>query len=235
MPAAAMEEFAYPDRATMAGAIARRLADALRDALARDGTASLVVPGGTTPIAVFDRLAAVDLPWENVNVLPCDERWVAVDHADSNEGLIRRHLARDRAAAVRIFALYRPLPAPRDALPDLARALQAIKRPFDAVFLGMGEDGHIASLFPGRPETGPALLLENPGDLMALDTPAKGHPRIGLTLRALSDARAVILAVPGEAKRVVLADAIAHIEKNDLPVAALLRQDRVKVDIMLSP
>lgn len=231
----AMEEFAYPSRAAMADAIAERLGGALRDAIARDGTASLVVPGGTTPVAVFDRLATTDIAWENVNVLPCDERWVAVAHPDSNEGLIRRHLVREQAADARILALYRPLPSPGDALPDVARALQAVKRPFDAVFLGMGEDGHVASLFPGRAETAAALSPDHPADLMALNTPAKGHPRIGLTLRALADARLLILAVPGDAKRVVLQDAIAHIDKNDLPVAALLRQERVKVDIMLSP
>ena len=230
-----MEEFAYPNRSALATAIAERLADALRTAIARDNTASLVVPGGTTPVAVFERLAATELPWENVNIIPCDERWVAVDHADSNEGLIRRHLATDKAMSARIFALYRPVPSPGDALPDVAWALQAVRRPFDAVFLGMGEDGHVASLFPGRTETGPALSLGNPQDIMALNAAAKGHPRIGLTLKALTDARMLILAVPGAAKRVVLQNAIAHIDKNDLPVAALLRQNRVKVDIMLSP
>lgn len=230
-----MEEFAFSDRDTLATAIAERLADALRHGIKRNGTASLVVPGGTTPVAVFEHLAATDLAWENVNVIPCDERWVAVDHTDSNEGLIRRHLATDKAAGARIFALYRPLPTPGDALPDMTGALQAVKRPFDAVFLGMGEDGHFASLFPGRTETAPALALDHPQDLMALNAPAKGHPRIGLTLKALTDTQILILAVPGTAKRVVLQDAIAHIDKNDLPVAALLRQNRVKVDIMLSP
>lgn len=234
-----MEEFAYPDRGQMAAAICEHLATALAEAIARDGTASLVVPGGTTPVSIFDRLSATELPWENVNVLPCDERWVAVDHPDSNEGLVRRHLLRDRAVAARIFALYRPVPTPGDARRDVARALQAVKRPFDAVFLGMGEDGHIASLFPGRPETAPALALDRPGDLpqdlMVLALPAKGHPRIGLTLQALTDARRLILAVAGPAKRAVLEDAIAHIDENDRPVAALLRQTRVKVDIMLCP
>ena len=181
----AMEEFAFPNRHALATAIAERLADALRDGIKRNGTASLVVPGGTTPVDVFEHLAGADLAWEKINVIPCDERWVAVDHADSNEGLIRRHLMIGKATRAQVCTLYRPLPSPSDTLPDVTRALQTVKRPFDAVFLGMGEDGHFASLFPGRTETASALALDQPQDLMALNTPAKGYPRIGLTLRAL--------------------------------------------------
>lgn len=227
-----IEEFAYPDRAALAAAVSRRLVEILQEAIRREGTASLVVPGGTTPVPIFEDLAKADLAWENVNVIPCDERWVPVDHADSNEGLVRRHLLKDKANEARVFALYRPVEAPADALADVARALKAIKRPFDVVFLGMGEDGHIASLFPDRAETAAALALGNESDLMVLKEPAKGHPRIGLTLRALTDARHVILAVPGETKRATLAQAMAQGGDDRLPVAALLRQDRAPVDIM---
>lgn len=230
-----VREESFTDRDTLAAALAARLVAILRQAIAQEGSASLVVPGGTTPVAVFKHLAASDLAWENVNVIPCDERWVAPDHADSNEGLIRRHLLTGKADAARVFALYRPLPTPDDALPDVTRALKAIKRPFDVVFLGMGEDGHFASLFPGRAETTPGLALDNASDLMTLQEPAKGHPRIGLTLRSLTDAKHLILAVPGEQKRVVLAQAKANINDDRLPVAALLRQSRVPVDIMSCP
>jgi 6-phosphogluconolactonase len=228
-------EVAFSGREALATALAARLADILRQAIAEEGSASLVVPGGTTPVAVFEHLAATDLDWAKVNVIPCDERWVAPDHADSNEGLIRRHLLTGKADAARVLALYRPVSTPDDALADVARAIKAIKRPFDAVFLGMGEDGHFASLFPGRAGTAPGLALDNASDLMTLKEPAKGHPRIGLTLRALTDAKHLILAVPGEQKRVVLAEAKANINDDRLPVAALLRQSRVKVDIMLCP
>jgi 6-phosphogluconolactonase len=230
-----VREESFASRDVLATAIAARLAEILRQAIAETGSASLVVPGGTTPVAVFDRLAAFDLAWENVNVIPCDERWVAPDHADSNEGLIRRHLLTGKASTARVLALYRPLPTPDVALPDVLRALKVIKRPFDAVFLGMGEDGHFASLFPDRPETARGLALDNPQDLMTLQEPAKGHPRMGLTLRALTDAKHLVLAVPGEQKRVVLAAAKANIHDDRLPVAALLRQTRVTVETLTSP
>lgn len=225
-------EFAFSDRAALAAAVAARIATWLREAIARDGTASLVVPGGSTPVPVFDALATNDLDWANVNVLPCDERWVAVDHLDSNEGLVRRHLLKEKASDARVLALYRPVATPGEALPDVTRALKAVKRPFDVVFLGMGEDGHIASLFPGRKETAPALDTSRDDDLMILSEPAKGHPRIGLTLKALTDARHIILAVPGVEKRAVLDQAMQDRNDDRLPVAALLRQNRAPIDIM---
>lgn len=230
-----MREESFASRDTLAAALATRLAEILQRAIAQGGTASLVVPGGTTPVAVFDLLARRDLAWENIHVIPCDERWVTPDHADSNEGLIRRHLLTGKASAARLLALYRPLPTPDDALPDVTRALNAIQRPFDAVFLGMGEDGHLASLFPGRPETAAGLALDADRDVMTLQEPAKGHPRIGLTLRALTDAKHIILAVTGEQKRVVLAQARANIHDDHLPVAALLRQTIAPVDILTCP
>lgn len=231
----AVTERSFESRARLAAAIAEQLAGILRAAIAATGSASLVVPGGSTPLPVFADLATADLDWHNVNVLPCDERWVAPDHPDSNEGSIRRHLLTGAATAARLFALYRPLATPAAALPDVARALKEIRRPFDAVFLGMGEDGHFASLFPGRVETPPALALDGESDLMVLEEPAKGHPRIGLTLRALTDTRHLILAVTGAEKRVVLDRARANIHDERLPVAALLRQTRVPIDIMLCP
>jgi 6-phosphogluconolactonase len=227
----------YGSRDALAATLAAHLARILREAIAARRTASLVVPGGSTPVAVFDLLSRAELAWDRVTILPCDERWVAPDHPDSNEGLIRRHLIRGRAASAYVFSLYRPVPLPADALPDVARMLRGIPRPFDVVFLGMGEDGHVASLFPGRAATMPALSLDAGQDLMVLAEPAKGHPRIGLSLRALTDTRHLFLAVPGEEKRVVLAQAMADIEKGDdrLPVTALLRQDRVPVEILTCP
>ena len=117
----AIAEFAFNDRAALAAAVSARIAALLEEAIDRNGSASLVVPGGSTPVAVFQDLAMRDLDWANVNVLPCDERWVAVDHADSNEGLIRRHLLTGKAGDARVLALYRPVATPADALPDVTQ------------------------------------------------------------------------------------------------------------------
>jgi 6-phosphogluconolactonase len=229
----AFRETQYNDRAALAAAMAARIADDLQNAIVKTGRASLIVPGGTTPVTVFGMLAMTALAWDKVTIIPCDERWVGREHADSNDGLIHRHLLQGQAKAAKVFSLYRPLPTPADAVADVAQTLKAIPRPFSSIFLGMGEDGHFASLFPDRAETDPALNLNTKADIMVLREPAKGHPRIGLTLSALIDAPHVLLAVTGAEKRIVLQRAIANINDNSLPIAALLRQTRTPIDILL--
>ncbi|MBK8158875.1 MAG: 6-phosphogluconolactonase [Rhodospirillaceae bacterium] len=227
-------ETRYDSRAALAAAVAARIADDLAAAIEKNGAAGLIVPGGTTPVAVFDALARMPLAWDKVTVLPCDERWVPRFHADSNEGLIHHHLQQGEAKAVNLLGLYRPLPTPGDAIAEIAASLRTIPRPFASVFLGMGEDGHFASLFPGHAETAPALDLNTDAAVMVLAEPAKGHPRIGLTLATLLDTPRILLAVTGAEKRIVLQRAIANINDDSLPIAALLRQTRTPVDILLS-
>lgn len=229
-----LRETEFSDRAALAAAVAVRIAEDLTRAIDANGRASLIVPGGTTPVAVFGLLAMTALAWDKVTVIPCDERWVEPTHADSNAGLIQRHLLQGKAQAAKLVSLYRPTPTPADAVAEVASALAAVPRPFSSVFLGMGEDGHFASLFPGRAETGPALDLNTKASVMVLSEPAKGHPRVGLTLGALVDTPHVLLAITGAEKRIVLKRAIAHITDNTYPIAALLRQDRTPVDILLS-
>jgi len=223
----------YADRAALVAAVAAQIVDDLQVGISARGTATLVVPGGTTPVAVFDRLAAIPFAWDKVTVVPCDERWVASGHADSNEGLIRRHLLQGAASGAGVLGLYRPTATPAEATAAVAADLARLPRPFSSVFLGMGEDGHFASLFPGRAETAAALDLTAKADIMVLREPAKGHPRIGLTLRALTDCSHVLLAVTGAEKRIVLDRAMADINADTYPIAALLRQTRTPVDIFI--
>jgi 6-phosphogluconolactonase len=225
----------FNDRAALADAVAAGILADLGAAIAATGRASLVVPGGTTPIAVFERLAASAFPWDKVTVIPCDERWVPANHPDSNEGLIQRHLLQGWAKAASLVGLYRPVATPAEAACEVTRVLATLPRPFSSVFLGMGEDGHFASLFPGRPETAPALDPETKDAVMVLAGPAKGHPRIGLTLSALIDCSHVLLAVTGAEKRIVLQRAIDNINADTYPIAALLRQKRTPIDIFLCP
>ncbi|WP_374385206.1 6-phosphogluconolactonase [Dongia sp.] len=221
------------DRATMAGRVAQAIVDDLQSAIELQDRASLIVPGGTTPVAVFEQLAEVPLPWNKVTIIPCDERWVPLDHPDSNEGLIRRHLCRDGAQGASILSLYRNGLEPATAVAQVSAVLAAVPRPFSSVFLGMGEDGHFASLFPGRPETQTALSPTGTAEIMTLSEPAKGHQRIGLTLAALLQCRRILLAVSGQEKRMALNRAIDNINTDTFPVSALLRQQRTPVEIFL--
>lgn len=235
-----LREFHYPDAAAFTLGVANVIRDALRAALAERERASVVVPGGSTPGPVFDRLASEelagdDVDWSRVDITLSDERWVPPTHADSNEALVRSRLLRGPATAARFLGLYRDLPRPSDAIVAVTHALQSLARPFDVVLLGVGDDGHFASLFPSRPELATALAMESKDVLVALDSPALGRPRISLNLAALCDARRIMLALRGERKRAVLRQAFEPGCAESLPLRALLRQTAAPVELHWSP
>lgn len=199
----------YPTPAALADAAAHAIEARLAEALRTAGRASLVGTGGRSPAPVYDRLAASAIDWARVVVTLSDERCVPEDSPDSNAGLLRAHLLKGAAAKAHLLPLW-PEPDPR-ALAALA--------PFDAVMLGMGEDGHVASLIPGDPGLAEALTTDR---LMVPVPEGLGKPplaRISLTLSALSQSRAIFLLIAGKAKREVIERAQAG---EDLPVARLL-------------
>lgn len=225
----------YADATLLADAVAARVAEQLRDALAARGEASLVVPGGRTPVPVFDRLCTVNLDWSHVSLLLSDERWVPATHEDSNEGLVRARLLREQAAAGRLVSLYRPTDSPGAALDAMEKELAAVPRPFDAVLLGMGEDGHFASLFPGDAALRVGLVESGVHDCVAIDEPHNGHQRLSLALSCLLQARVIVLMFLGVAKREVYEAALRDAEARRYPVAALLRQRRAPVEVHWAP
>jgi 6-phosphogluconolactonase len=162
--------------------------EAIGEALKARGRAAIAVPGGTTPGPVFDQICQADLHWSKVSITLLDERMVGLDSPDSNERLVRERLLADRAAGAAF-------------LPLEAQALAALPPPFDLVLLGMGEDGHIASLFPGSS----ALREGLESQALCIDVPVgEGRPppqaRRTLTLSTINAARRRILMVRGEAK-----------------------------------
>ncbi len=186
----------------LADALAARVADALRHALAERGAASLVVSGGSTPAPMFDALAREPLDWSRVGVTLADERAVPVQHADSNERMVRERLLVGPAAAARFTSLYRP----DGDLQRVGVALQGLARPFDVVLLGMGTDAHTASLFSDAPELELGMTTEGP--LAAMHPPSQPLDRISLVRAALLDCRHCWLHVTGAAKRDVLVAAM---------------------------
>ena len=233
--ASPLTEFRYDTGEQFAIGIADAIATALAAALTLRARASLVVPGGSTPGPVFDRLANAKIDWARVDITLSDERWVPSTHADSNEGLVRSRLLRGQAESARFQGWYVGLARPSDAVVEVAKALQPLTRPFDIVLLGIGSDGHFASLFPSRPELAAALDLDSTASVVALDEPALGRPRLSLTLAALCNARRVMLALRGEPKHALLLRALEPGPCESLPVRALLRQHVAPVEVHWSP
>lgn len=209
----------YPDRDLLAMDVANRLAGELKNALMLNDHASFAVPGGTTPGPVFDVLCAADLDWSRVHVIPTDERWVPQDDPRSNAGLIAARLLTGRAAAARLLPLYAPSDRPEDVLPELTATLVP-ELPISVLLLGMGADGHVASLFPGAPELAQALADDAP-ILVAQTPPSQPERRVSLSVPALTGAMSKHLLITGADKRARLEAAMTE-PPEDAPVAAVL-------------
>jgi len=207
-----------------ARALAEAVADVLRQRLAETGRASLVVSGGSTPVPFFDHLSKADLDWPRVTVLLADERWVPESDPASNTRLVRTHLLQNGAEGAGFLSLKTPVPDPEQALADIERRLAELELPLDVLVLGMGTDGHTASLFPDAPEL-PLALKPCGGHRVALMTPpSQMHSRITLTLPVLENARFTALHLKGADKLDTLASAAANPDDwQHMPIRAFLR------------
>jgi 6-phosphogluconolactonase len=209
-----------PDRQSWANKAADKIVELLEDSVRARGAASLLVAGGSTPQPIFNRLSQMHLEWQKVHVGLTDERWVGINHSDSNEYLVRHSLLRRQASSARFHPLYTSKPRPSAGIADAERSISAMPRPFDVVLLGMGTDGHFASLFPGLPETRAGLDLHSPSLCIAVDKQQNGYARLSLTMTALLHSRLILVAISGRPKRTVALQALAG--SADTPIATLL-------------
>ncbi|HVO00304.1 MAG TPA: 6-phosphogluconolactonase [Steroidobacteraceae bacterium] len=223
------------DRAAQAQALADAIAAELAAALRRRAGASLVVSGGRTPEAMFGELARHELEWARVQVTLADERWVDASDPASNEALVRAALLRERAAAARFIGMKNDAPTPQEGAAAAWRAVNAMPQPFDVVVLGMGDDGHTASLFPGSAGLAAALDAAAAPACVGVRPPAAPHPRLSLNLAALLRSRRICLQISGARKWAVYQQALQPGPADELPVRAVLHQRAVPVDVYWCP
>ena len=222
---------AFADRDALAAAAARILADAL----AGGGRKSFAATGGSTPGPTYDALAARDLDWGSVTVTLTDDRWVDIASPLSNAAQVRGRLLTGRAVAARFIPLKGVGTTPHADALAIEPALATLA-PFDAVLLGVGPDGHIASLFPGDPDLAAALDPAGPRLCIGVDQAGLEPfvPRVSLTARALLDARLVVVLVTGEEKRMLL-EGVLKGTGPAYPVASILHQTATPVRVLWAP
>jgi len=202
----------FQSRSEASIAAADHIGQGITHALAAQRRATIAVSGGTTPVKCFESLRRRALDWQRVTVTLTDERCVAVEHEDSNTRLVREHLLLEAAAQARF-------------LPLEPQALNESRAPFATCLLGMGEDGHFASLFPDADNLNQALNLDGEADCISIATRASPHARISLTLARILRSEQLCLLVFGDKKRAVIE------QPTGTPIAHLLTQETTPLTV----
>lgn len=228
-----MPELAWPEgvatvcaenKQALGEALAKQVAAWLREALAERGTAALAVSGGSTPVPFFHALAREPLAWESVTVTLVDERWVAETDDASNARLLREHLLTGLAQVAHFIPLVTDAPSPEAGQAQVEERLAALPASLDVVILGMGSDGHTASLFPGTPGLEQALDPEGRALCQGMCPPGASQERVTLTRPVIEAARHRVLHLAGEDKLVTLEQALANPDDiHAMPIRAFLR------------
>lgn len=228
-----MQLIKHPNADALTDQVRDQLTGICREALAGRRPVFLALAGGSTPLPVYRQFANEDLDWASIHLIPGDDRWVGIDDPASNRRALSECFAATSASVLPL------VPDDPGAEPDLETArltLNLIEGAFDACVLGMGADGHFASLFPGDEGLAAALDPEDPDEAVAIRPdplpPEAPYARISLTLRRLLDSRHRLLLIRGDRKLDVLERAIAGA---DLPVTALIKQAGPRLDIHWSP
>jgi 6-phosphogluconolactonase len=226
---------AFRCRRLLAESLASETAKNLAESIKQNGRASMVVSGGSTPELFFHELSWQEIAWSLVTIVMADERWVPPEHPDSNEKFIKNKLLQNKAHNAQFFGFYNYSENAIQGCGKYRDELQNIQQPFDVVVLGMGDDGHTASLFPGAENLKQALSLDGHQMCVAVQPPQAGHERATLTLPALLNAKQIFLHIQGEKKRAAYEQALAGGPPEEMPIRAVIFQEKVPVHVYWAP
>ena len=215
--------------------LAQSVSEILAQAIKLKGKASIAVSGGSTPKGFFKVLSLSDIDWSKVTITLADERWVAIDSQDSNTRLVHENLLQHNAAAAKFFYLKQGEEFSEETLIDLNIAAKATLLPLDVLILGMGEDGHTASLFPCSDEINVALDEKNDAALMKVQPKTAPHQRISFTFASLITSKNIFLHSCGEGKKRVLTQALNGDDAFEMPIRAFLQHPSLNTQIFWAP
>jgi 6-phosphogluconolactonase len=229
------EWWEYETSDEMAEAVAGDVGFIIESALDARGASLIAIPGGNTPLPIYAKLTSAKLAWKKVTVIPTDDRLVGVESELSNARAIAKAFLPTGARVIPIATVlndYRQAGNAADA------RLQDLPWPPDLVWLGMGKDGHTASIFPG-PDLKDALdapKARRAVGVMPDPLPAEAPvPRVTLTRAAILSARTILVTITGKEKKEILEQAISDGQSSKLPIGRVLAETEQPIDIHWCP
>lgn len=233
-------EHFYDNREAMFDALTKRCQQALTQACADNGEASFMVSGGSTPAPLYKALAQQPLPWQQIKVALVDERWVGLESASSNQAFIQNSLLQHNASDATFIPMKTAAATAKEGLQETTGQYDRLAQPWDVTILGMGGDGHTASIFPDCGGIEQALDAQSEqllSAIMAHRSKVTGDnlERITLSLAGLLKSRELILLITGDEKLNVYRQALEQTDPRKTPISAVLQQQQVPVHIFWSP
>lgn len=235
-----IKEFFFEQRNHLFTALVAECQDVISEAMSKHGVATLLVSGGTTPAPLYEALSKSDLNWKKIKIALVDERWVGADNAASNEALIRRTLLINNARNAEFIGMKTAADTAMAGQGETEQNYARLPQPFSLAIVGMGADGHTASLFPHAQGLSDALNLDNNCLTAAIsakqsDVTGPNTERLSLTLPALLKCERLIILFTGEDKLAVFNAAQKPGPMEDMPIRGLIHQEKVPVELYWAP
>ncbi len=235
-----LKEFLFDDRDTLFHTLSQHCQQHLQSALEQKGRASFMASGGSTPAPLYEALSLSNLDWAKIHIALVDERWLDKQHPASNEALLYRSLLIHHAQQAPFTGMKTPASQASTGQPETETLYRNIPQPFTITLLGMGSDGHTASLFPHAQGLSEALDKNNShltAAIVAKQSEVTGvnTKRLTLTLNGLLKSERLIILLTGDEKLAVLRKAMTEGAVEDMPIRAILYQDQVPVELYWAP
>ena len=218
--------------------LAKEIEQRLVAGIENEERAVICVSGGSSPKPAYQHLSKLPLAWDKVDVVMVDERWVDPSHDKSNESFIKQSLLQNEAQKANFFPMKNAHASAFEGLAECENSFKALKRPFDITILGMGPDGHTASLFPNAEGLDKALTTNNlVCAIEAIKSEVTGDitQRMSLSLNGIKQSKVIKLLISGEEKLAVYKEAKQRGKVEDMPLRAVLNQKEVEVQVYWAP